>query len=796
MLLSESWLRDWVQPEIGTEELAEKLTLAGLEVEGIEAVCSLDLRRQNSSKLVTGHILSTQPHPNADRLKLCQVDIGKRKPIGIVCGAANAREGLVVAVAKVGAILPSITIRESEIRGVTSEGMLCSTAELGLTEQADGLMELDSQAKPGTRLADYLQLNDKVIDVDLTPNRGDCLSVQGIAREISALTAVPMKDTAVQPFKSPLKDKLAIDMKAPDACPRFAGRIIRDIDMQAPTPVWMVERLRRSGVRSINLIVDITNYVMLETGQPMHAYDLDKLTGGIVVRMAKKRETIKLLDGSKVSLKSNNLVIADKKQAVGLAGIMGGDATAISDSTTNIFFEAAFFTPAHIIGKARQFGMHTDASHRFERGVCPLGQVPAIERATALLIENGSGKAGKICHAVDRKSLPKNKPVVLDKNELPRILGIKIPATNVNAILKRLGMKVDRVAKGWKVVAPAWRFDISASHDLVEEVGRCYGYDKIAPRMPGAESRMGGHPETGITASAIKKSLTAAGFYEAISYSFVDPDQQRSLLETAPGILLENPIADNMAEMRQSLWPGLLNALSRNLNRQEPIVRLFELGNVFDLVGKKRVETPKIAALACGPVNPRQWGLKERAVDFFDLKGDLENTLSLANGATIEFAANEHPALHPGQSATVIVNGKEVGFIGKLHPVKQKMLDIEQDVYLFEIDQSVVSAAKLPAFTAISRYPAVQRDLAVVVDRDVTASRILDLVEKSGGEYLKKLELFDIYTGERIENNKKSFAFSLTFQSDSSNLKSSEIESVTERIIAALRDNAGAELRN
>lgn len=802
MLLSEAWLRDWVQPQINTETLAETLTMAGHEVATIAAVSMLDLSNKNRRKLVVGKIISTSKHPNADRLKLCQVDIGMRKALTIVSAAANASEALVAPVARVGALLPAgaepagVAVERCEIRGVISEGMLCSSAELGLSEQADGLMPLDADAPPGTLLSDYLQLNDTMLEVNLTPNRGDCLSVQGLAREVSALTATAMRDTAVKAVKPAHQQILPINMAAADACPRFVGRVIKNIDMQATTPLWMVERLRRSGLRSINLVVDITNYVMLETGQPMHAYDLDKLQGGIVVRMAKKRESIKLIDGSKITLQPSSLVIADQNKAVGLAGIMGSDNTAIAAATTNIFFEAAFFTPTYMLGKARRYGLHTDASHRFERGVNPYAQAAAIERATALLIASGGGKPGKLCQAVINKSLPPRKAIILDKNELPRILGLKIPAANVSAILNRLGMRIQKVATGWKVVAPAWRFDITAQHDLVEEIGRCYGYQKIPPRLPSVKPRAGGYPETDIALSKIKQVLTSCGYFETITYSFVDPKSQHNLLESSPGIILTNPIADNMAAMRQSLWPGLLAALVRNLNRQESSIRLFECGNVFYRHGNKRIETPKIAGLISGTVAPKQWGVAPRSVDFFDLKGDLERLLWLAPGGNFSFEATTNPALHPGQTAAIVADDNQVGVIGQLHPGKQKYLDISQKVYLFEIDQAAISVSVLPKFTAISRFPAIQRDLAVVVDQSVPVAKILDIVNVAGGEYLKKLELFDIYNGDKVENNKKSFAFSLTFQSDSSNLRSSEMERVTDKIIAALQTNSGAELRN
>jgi phenylalanyl-tRNA synthetase beta chain len=797
MLVSEFWLKEWVDTDLEATELEHRLTLAGLEVESIAPATDLDFRGSNRARVVLGRIIAVEPHPQADRLKICAVDIGKPKTLQVVCGAPNVSVGLVAPVALVGAKLPGLKIKQSEIRGIRSKGMLCSAFELGLSDQASGLMELDPDATPGAQLFDYLGLDDTIFEIDLTPNRGDCLCIQGIAREISALTGAAMKDTRVKEVKAGNAESLPIQLKAPEACSRFAGRAVLGIDMQANTPDWMKEKLRRSGLRSINPVVDITNYVMFETGQPMHAYDLDKLSGGITVRNAGRKETLKLLDGSTVTLSPDHLVIADQSKAVGLAGIMGGEVTAISESTRNIFFEAAFFSTTGIIGKARQFGMHTDASHRFERGVNPNGQVAAVQRATALLLEIAGGEPGKVCHTVNRKYLPKVHTIKFEKTEIPRLLGVKVPAKHVHSILKRLGMGVSNFKDGWKVKIPSWRFDLTGQHDLVEEIGRCYGYDRVMPRMPVSAARTGGYPETRISLSQIKKSMTCRGYYEAINYSFIDAAVQVNLMECKKGVTLENPLADNMTEMRQSLFPGLLSTLARNLNHQQSRVQLFECGNVFHRRGKSRIEIPRIAALTSGLALPRQWGAEAREVDFFDLKGDLENLLEIVGADSgFKFHSAAHPAFHPGQSAAIRRGRKTAGYLGQLHPVKQKSLGIDQKVFLFELDLDALSVAGLPSFEPISRFPQIQRDLAVVVDKEVPAVEILSVVNRSAGEHLKKLELFDIYTGEGIENNKKSFAFSLTFQSESSSLKAGEIEAVIDNIINALRKTAGAELRS
>jgi len=796
MLLSESWLRDWIDTDLQIDEIAEKLTLAGLEVEGINPVTCFDIKKSNSRKIVVGRIESADKHPDADKLRVCKVNVGRRSHLDIVCGASNALPGNVVPVAMVGAKLPKVEIKATTIRGVQSNGMLCSATELGVSESAEGLMELDSDAPLGTPLMEYLGLDDNIIEIDLTPNRGDCLCIQGVAREVSALTGCKMSLTDVNKVPSKNKVALPIDLKAPEGCARFVGRAITNINIKARTPDWMQQRLLRSGLRSINPVVDITNYVMLESGQPMHGYDLDKIEQGIVVRRAKDKEKLKLLDGSVIKLKSQNLVIADHKRAIGLAGIMGGDSTAISDKTVNVFFEAAFFAPADIIGKARQFGMHTDASHRFERGVDSTGQMAAIERATALLLNIAGGEPGKICHSVARKSLPKQKAITLNNAELPRVLGITIPVSSTKAILKKLGMEVTGAAAALSVKPPSWRFDIAAQHDLVEEVGRCYGYEKIQPRPPSSSARTGGYPETHLSLQSLKQVLTARGYFEVINYSFIDPAHQELVVGLSGGSRLANPLADSMAVMRQSLLPGLLTSLIRNQNRQEARIRMFESGVVFKGVGKKRRELPRIAAVLSGPIYPKQWSVSASNVDFYDMKGDLEALLDLGTlDRSIGFQPFEQPGLHPGQSAEILIDNEVVGCIGKLHPAVQQKLDIDTEVFVFEIDAQKLLKSPLPAFQSLSRYPSVERDLAVVVERGVNAELVLETVREQAGSDLKRLELFDMYQGERIENNKKSFAFSLTFQSESSSLRAGDIDDITARIITALEQKVGAQLR-
>ena len=820
MLVSHAWLREWVSTTVDIRELAKRLTLGGLDVQSV-ATAGASLHKK---RVIIGQITRCEPLPaNSRGLKVCEVDIGRRSGLTIVCGAANAAVGGKVAVATVGAKLPMLEVQTRRIAGIESVGMLCSAAELGLEEHSDGIMLLHRDAPVGMSVGEYLDLSDPVLEIELTPNRGDCLSILGVAREVSALTGAKMRtpikglrpNTKIgqktgpktrpqtRPQTHPLGEAcLPVDLQAPEGCPRYAGRAVRNIDMAARTPDWMKERLRRSGARSLNLVVDITNYVMLELGQPMHAFDLDKLAGGIVVRMAHNLEKLQLLDGNTVTLGSDNLVIADHKKAVALGGIMGGQNSAIGASTRHIYFEAAFFPAAAILGKARKFGLHTDASHRFERGVDPAMQVDAMERATQLLVSLGGGEPGPITDAREQKYLPRPAKINFSQSEIPRILGVSVPATRVSALMKRLGMQVAPTTAGWDVVVPGWRSDITGPHDLVEEVGRVYGFDKIAPRPPLATATTGGHPESRIEIAQIKQKLVERGYFEAITYSFVDPDVQQTLVGER-GIKLSNPIADNMAVMRLSLWPGLLDAVKSNLNRQHERVRLFETGHVFpnSRTERRGKEIHRLAGVVTGSALPRQWGSSAGEVDFFDLKGDVAALLGLSapglseHGSGIEFRPAEHPALHPGRSAQIRLGKNILGYLGQLHPGHRKRVDIDQPVYLFELNLSLLGSAPLPHFSPISRYPAMRRDLAVVVDAGVAARDVLAMARAAAGGLLINLELFDIYAGERIGKNQKSFAFRLTFQSQSRNLTAAEVDAKTDEIIDILQHQLGARLR-
>ena len=828
MQVSCAWLREWVSGMPAARDLAERLTLGGLEVESI-LPAAMFAAKNNRGDVVVGEIVRIAQHPGAAKLQLCEVDIGRKsspKNLEIACGADNARLGMKVAVAMVGATLPQMTIAEKTIGGRKSSGMICSAAELGLQETSsgasNGVMELDADAPCGKLLTDYLDLADDILSLELTPNRGDCLGLLGIAREVCALSGAKMRTDihrrrisgTIKKIRATDNTKLPIELRAPEQCPRYVGRAVRNINMRARTPDWMAERLRRGGVRGINAVVDITNYVMLELGQPMHAFDLEKLDGGIIVRTANAGEELQLLDGNTVKLRADNLLIADHKKAVALGGIMGGQNSAIGDATRHIYFEAAYFPASAIIGKARQFGMHTDASHRFERGADPDMQLHAIERATELLIAIAGGEPAAVGEACAAKYLPTPVQIQLNQNDIARNLGIDVPPPKVRDILTRLGMTVSANANankgnrgGWKVAVPTWRADITAAHDLVEEIGRVHGFDKIAPRKPAATATVGAHPENRVSVDAVKSKLIERGYCEAITYSFVAPDLQTALCGER-GIELQNPIADNLSVMRCSLWPGLVEAVRANRNRRHERIRLFETGHVFfehehkhgsgNGNGKRnpRREIARIAAVAAGAVLPVQWGFESRAADFFDLKGDLIALLALSKHRDqIEFHPAAHPALHPGRCAQLALGGKVIGHLGQLHPAHQQSLDIDLSVCLFELDLAVLGESRLPQFTAVSRHPAVRRDLAIVVEAQVSAQKVLDVARQAAGELLVDAALFDVYHGAGIEKGHKSFALRLTFQSKSSNLTATQADGETDKILTALRRQFNARLR-
>lgn len=793
MKFSEQWLREWVDPGISTQELISRLTMAGLEVDSAEPAAP------PFSGVVVGQVTSVNPHPDADKLRVCRVNAGNGETLGIVCGAPNVREGLKVPLATLGAVLPNgFKIKRAKLRGVESQGMLCSSSELGLAEQSAGLMELPADAPVGEDFRAWLDLDDTCIEVDLTPNRGDALGLAGIAREVGVLTRTPVKPLVIEPVPATIEESLPVELADPVGCPRYLGRVVKGVDPAAATPLWMRERLRRSGVRSLGPLVDVTNYVMLELGQPMHAFDLSELAGGIRVRRAESGEQLVLLDGSVLTLDPQVLLIADHKKAVAMAGIMGGEHSGCGEATTTVLLESAFFAPEAVAGRGRRFGLHTDASHRFERGVDPTLQRNAMERATRLLMEIAGGQAGPIVEAVEEYHLPIRAPVTLRRQRLAMILGLEIPDQEVQDILERLGFEPAPSAEGWVVTTPGYRFDIAIEEDLIEEVGRIYGYNAVPEITPKGPLAMRPLPEGSVDLTDLKRVLIDRGYQEAITYSFVDPVLQRLLDPGIDPIALANPISADMAVMRTSLWPGLLQATLRNLNRQQSRVRLFESGLRFRNENGEVRQRETLAGVITGSLDPEQWGTSQREVDFFDIKGDVEALLALT-GAQKGFTfspATRHPALHPGQSARIEKNNQAVGWVGALHPAVERELGLGGRGFVFELDISSISEGTVPQFTPISRYPAIRRDLAVVVADTVSALEVDRVVRAVVGDLLTNLQLFDVYSGKGVDSGRKSLALGLTLQDQSRTLTDTEIEQVVENVLIALNKEFGATLRD
>lgn len=791
MKFSERWLREWVDPPISTGELAHKLTMAGLEVDSVEPAAPA------FEGVVVGQVLRVEAHPDADKLRVCSVDIGTGETLTIVCGAPNVHEGMRAPTAVVGAQLPGgLKIKAAKLRGVASAGMLCSAKELGLAEMAEGLMPLPGDAPIGTDLRDYLALDDSVIDVDLTPNRADCLGIAGIARELGALTREPVQVPEIVPVGARISDRYAIEIEAPDACPRYLGRVLRGIDANAETPMWMRERLRRSGVRSLGPLVDVTNYVLLELGQPMHAFDMARLRDGIRVRFARQGEPLVLLDGREIALESDTLVIADAEKALALAGIMGGHDSGVDARTQDLFLECAFFRPEVIAGRARRYGLQTDSSHRFERGVDPELQWRAMERATGLLLAIAGGQAGPITEVSFLESLPQHPPIGLRRSRITDLLGMDIADAEVEDILRRLGMDVTTAADGWTVVAPGFRFDIECEADLIEEVGRVFGYEQLPSRRPNAQIQMAPVPEARLSVDRLRMALVDRGYQEVITYSFVDPSDQTLFDPDLAPIALANPLSADLAVMRTRLWPGLARVLVHNLNRQQSRVRIFEFGLTFISQDTEIIQKTKVGGAWCGSRFPEQWGLPSEGVDYFDLKADVEALLRLTGHADeFIFEACGHPALHPGQSARLRRSHQDVGWIGVLHPEISQRLGVSRPILMFELDAEALTQARVPAFVPLSRYPAVRRDLAVVVDEAVTAQAVHDCVSAAAGTLLQGFHLFDVYRGKAVDSGRKSLALGLILQDSSRTLTEQEIDAAVARVVADLAQHLGASLR-
>lgn len=792
MQFSEAWLREWVNPAASTEELADALSMAGLEVDGVAPAAAA------FSGVVVGEVLSCERHPDADKLSVCMVNVGDEEPVQIVCGAKNVAAGMKVPVARVGAVLPGdFKIKKAKLRGQQSMGMICSASELGLAESSDGIMPLPADAPIGKDFRGYLGLDDHLIDVDLTPDRGDCLSITGIARDVGVIYSTEVQNWEIREMDASIQDTSGVFLEASESCPRYSCRIVKGIDPEARTPLWMQEKLRRSGVRAISPVVDITNYVMMELGQPMHGFDLAKITGSIHVRLAKKGEKLTLLDGTDVETDEDTLLIADEQKPLALAGIMGGESSAVTESTRDILLESAFFHPIAIAGKARAYGLHTDSSHRFERGVDPELQVKALERATDLLLHICGGQAGPVVDVSAAEHLPKKSPIHLRRHQIPRLLGVEIEDALIEDIFTRLGMQIEAVSDGWKVTAPSCRFDIAIEADLIEEIGRIYGYANIPENLSAAPVSVQAVPEAAFHLLHAKNLLVDRGYQEAITYSFIAPEQAELLTSEAKQIRLANPISTDMSVMRASLWPGLLATLQYNLARQQDRVRLFESGQIF-LDRQGDIEQPEmLAGLIYGDRLPQKWSNAPGKVDFYDIKGDVEVLLELVDDPdSFSVTAIEDASLHPGQTAAILRYGREIGRMGMLHPAVQRKLDIPGNVFLFQIRLEGLAQGHIPAFQTVSRYPAIRRDLALLVDADLPWAEVQACAEKAAPEIVRDIQVFDVYTGDNIDSGLKSLALSLILQDYSHTLTDEETEQAVDAVLSALKNELSAKLRD
>ncbi|MBK5941687.1 phenylalanine--tRNA ligase subunit beta [Halochromatium roseum] len=832
MRFSESWLREWVNPPHAVQALCDQLSMAGLEVDALEPVAPA------CSGVAIGAVLAVEPHPDATKLRVCRVDVGEDEPLQIVCGAANVAAGQRVPVARIGAVLPGdFKIKKAKLRGVASQGMICSASELGLAERSDGIMTLPGDAPVGEDLRAWLALDDHAIELDLTPDRSDCLSVAGVAREVGVLNRLSVTAPAATPVAPTHDDGYSVQLEAPAACPRYLCRIVRDLDPSAETPLWMTERLRRSGLRPISPMVDVTNYVLLELGQPLHAFDLEKLEGPIQVRLSRSGERLALLNDEAVELDDDTLVIADSNGPVAMAGVMGGAASAVSETTCDILLESAFFAPEAIAGRARRYGLHTDSSHRFERGVDPMLQQRAIERATALLLAIAGGRPGPVVEARSEGDLPRPVSLLLRRTRIRQVLGIAPEDAQVMDILSRLGMTLepsrngacenrargnstdgkdagekgatenrvsdDPGAEGWQVTAPSQRFDIQREVDLIAEIGRIYGYNAIPVTHARSAAFTRAPQEMAFDLELARRTLVARGYFEAITYSFVSPEQN-GWFDPSPSsapLSLANPLSAELSVMRSSLWPGLIQVMRQNLARQQPRVRLFETGLRFLGGADNLRQAPSLAGAVVGTVLAEQWGATKCLVDFFDLKADLEAVLTQTgrlDALRLAPPASEsgaHPALHPGQSAELWLGEQSIGWIGTLHPLLARRLELPNEVQLFEIDLAALGVGERPAFEPLSRFPSIRRDLAIVVPAALPFERVRQAVMASAGDLLKQLILFDQYQGDKIESDHKSLAFGLILQASSQTLTDADVDAVVQAVVERLEQELGAKLR-
>lgn len=807
MKFSEKWLREWVSPSISTDELSEQLSMAGLEVDGVEPAAA------EFTGVVVGEVVECGKHPEADKLQVTKINVGDAgdgELIDIVCGAKNCRQGLKVAVAMVGAVLPGdFKIKKAKLRGQPSFGMLCSFSELGMADDSDGILELPVDAPIGTDVRDYLNLDDSIIEIDLTPNRSDCLGIAGVAREVGVLNDIDVTEVVTTETPASIEDSVSIELENANGCPRYLGRVVKGINLNAETPLWMSEKLRRSGIRSIDPVVDITNYVLMELGHPMHAFDLAKIEGGIKVRNANAGEKLTLLDESEVELKESTLVIADHNKALAIAGVFGGLESGVTSETTDVLLESAFFNPVVMAGTARSYGLHTDASHRYERGVDYQLQHKAMDRATELLLAIAGGEAGPVVEALAESELPEAKAVVLRRQRLDRVLGHSISDQEVTTILSRLGLNVELKgaddAAEWHAVSPSFRFDINIEEDLIEEVARVYGYNNIPNVAPTASLKMPVRKEAKLDKTVFANVLTTRGYQEAITYSFVDPKVQQKLFPHLDGLTLPHPISADMSVMRLSLWSGLLPAVVNNQKRQQSRVRLFETGLRFTPDNSAPMDIrqePMLAGVISGTVAGESWNEQARAVDFYDAKADVEAILAKcvdASSFRFEPVNSEDPicvALHPGQAAAIYRNDELVGYLGAVHPAAEKALGLNGKTFVFELTLAGITQRALPEAQPVSKYPANRRDIAVIVSEQTNAGKVLTEIEKIGGNQLVDLNLFDVYRGDGIEDGSKSLAISLVLQDVERTLEEQDISNKLDQVVDMLKEQFDATLRD
>ena len=791
MKISENWLRTWVNPAIDSETLSDQLTMLGLEVDDLSPAA------KPFTGVVVGEVLTVEQHPDADRLRVTTVNIGSGEPLQIVCGAPNVRVGMKAPVATIGAVLPGdFKIKKGKLRGIESQGMLCGASEIDLEDKIDGLLELPADAPVGVNVREYLDLDDHVIDISITPNRGDCFSIRGIAREIAVINQMTATAPEIKEVAATIADEKKVIVST-EGCPRYLGRVIKNVNTKAPTPEWMERALARSGIRQHSILVDITNYVLMELGQPLHAFDGGKVQGEVHVRQATAAEKLVLLNEQEVELNEKVMVIADDEKALAIAGIMGGLTSSVTDETTEIFLESAFFAPLHIAGRARSFGLHTDASQRYERGVDFELPMMAMHRASQLITELAGGEFGPITVAEQAEVLPKREAIELKQAQVDQLLGYRVEGEFIADALTRLGCVVTVEAEGqWSVVPPSHRYDMAIYQDLIEEVARIHGYDNIQISLPVIDAQLAKYQDQ-FEVTQLRQTLVTLGYQEAISFSFADLKLEKQLNPAVNPLALANPISSDLAVMRSTLLSSLIPCVQYNINRQQSRVRFFELGLRFDYQDASNIhdlkQIPTLAMIAVGAKQAESWHGKPQAMDFFDFKGEVEEVLA-AGRVQVEYVRSERAWLHPGQSAEIMVAGQSIGYLGRLHPTLEAELDLGT-TWVAELDQKAVLQTYVSNFTELSRFPSVRRDIALLISDKINIGEIQQLITKTGGELLNSNWLFDVYTGQGVEAGKRSLAFALLWQHPSRTLEDAEIKSGMDTIIEVLQNTYQATLR-